>query len=48
MKSIEYKYYYIQYNFYGHNEYTVHYCGDDVYFRSEDEAKKFIDEISEE
>lgn len=27
---------------------TVQYCGDDVVFRSLDEAKHFIDEITEE
>lgn len=27
---------------------TVQYCGDDVVFRSVDEAKQFIDEVSEE
>ena len=27
---------------------SVQYCGDDVVFRSVDEAKQFIDEVSEE
>lgn len=27
--------------------YTVQYCGDDIVFNTVDEAKKFIDEISE-
>lgn len=43
----EYKGFYIEFNLYGKNEYTVNYCGDDVYFDTPDEAKHFIDEISE-
>lgn len=27
---------------------TVQYCGDDVVFKSVDEAKQFIDEVTEE
>lgn len=42
----EYKDYSIEYNFYGEGEYSVQYCGDDVIFRTEDEAKAFIDEIT--
>lgn len=41
----EYKGYYIEFNFYGRNEYTVQYCGDDIMFQTEDEAKAFIDSI---
>ena len=43
----EYKGYYIEYNFYGNNEYSVQYCGDDLIFNTEDEAKQFIDEVTE-
>lgn len=43
----EYKGYYIEYNFYGENEYSVQYCGDDVLFKTEEEAKRFIDEVAE-
>ena len=46
MNYTEYKGYYIEYNFYGNNEYSVQYCGDDVIFRSEAEAKEFIDTIA--
>ena len=44
---IEYRGYYIDYNFYNNNEYSVEYMGDDVIFETADEAKKFIDEIIE-
>lgn len=43
----EYKGYYIEHDFYGTDEYTVQYCGDDVMFRTEKEAMDFIDEVSE-
>ena len=43
----EYKGLYIEFNFYGSNEYNVQYCGDDVWFETEAEAKNFIDEIAE-
>ena len=42
---IDYKGYYIEYNFYGNNEYSVQYCGDDVLFETLQEAKDFIDSI---
>ena len=42
---IEYKGYYIEYNFFGEHEYTVQYLGDDLVFTSEDEARAFIDAI---
>jgi len=42
----EYKGFYIEFNFYGENEYSVQYCGDDVIFNTEEEAKAFIDEIA--
>ena len=35
----------IEFNLYGMDEYTVQYCGDDVIFFTEKEAKDFIDEI---
>jgi len=40
---MEYKGYYIEYNFYGKGEYTVQYEGDDVWFNTIKEAKEFID-----
>ncbi len=43
---MEYKGYAIEFNFYGMNEYSVQYCGDDVMFKSKDEAKAFIDEVT--
>ena len=43
--KMEYKDYYIDDSMYG--LITVQYCGDDVVFRSVEEAKKFIDEITE-
>lgn len=44
---IKYKGYSIEQNFYGKGEYTVQYQGDDVVFNSVEEAKKFINEISD-
>lgn len=44
---MNYRGYVIEYNFYGQNEYTVQYCGDDVFFNTEEEAKDFIDKIVE-
>lgn len=41
-----YKGYGIDYNIYGAGEYSVQYCGDDVIFSTEEEAKRFIDEIT--
>lgn len=41
-----YKGYDIEYNFYGKGEYTVQYDGDDVWFKSKAEAKKFIDDVT--
>lgn len=43
---MEYKGFYIDDSMYG--MITVQYCGDDVVFRSVDEAKQFIDEVIEE
>lgn len=45
MNYIEYKGYYIEYNFYGRGEYTVQIDGDDVWFTSKEEAMNAIDEI---
>lgn len=45
MNTIEYKGYYIEYNFYGRKEYSVQYCGDDVIFNTCKDAKHFIDMI---
>jgi hypothetical protein len=45
---MEYKGYYIEIGFYGEDEITVQYCGDDIWFKSIEEAKKFIDQITEE
>lgn len=44
---IEYKGYCIEHGFYGGDEYTVQYDGDDVEFNSVEDAKQFIDEVSE-
>lgn len=44
-KTVTYKGYAIEFDFYGQKEYTVQYQGDDVWFKSESEAKKFIDDI---
>ena len=43
----EYHGYYIEFNLYGANEYSVQYCGDDVIFKTEEEAKVFIDEMND-
>lgn len=48
MNDTEYKGYYITHNAYGNNEYTVQYDGDDCYFDSEEDAKKFIDGLEED
>ena len=44
-KVIEYRDCCYEYNFYGQGEYTVQYCGDDVMFKTEEEVRKFIDEV---
>lgn len=46
-KCIEYKGYYIEYDFYNASEWTVQYCGDDLIFNTIEEAKAFIDEVEE-
>ena len=48
MNYIEYKGYYIETNFYGQNEISVQYCGDDILFPTVQEAKEFIDEVVKE
>jgi hypothetical protein len=45
--SIIYKGYYIEHDFYGEDEYTVQYLGDDIWFDTLEEAKSFIDETIE-
>ena len=47
MTTEMYKGYGIDYDFYGEDEYSVQYCGDDLMFRTIEEAKAFIDEIAE-
>ena len=47
IKTIGYKGYGIDYNVYGKGEYTVQYCGDDFWFKTEAEAKEFIDDIQD-
>lgn len=47
-KTIKYRNYDIEYNIYGANEYTVQYCGDDFFFKTEKEAEKFIDTLKKE
>ena len=42
-----YKGYGIDYNIYGTQEYSVQYCGDDIMFSTVEEARDFIDEITE-
>lgn len=37
----------IEYNFYGCNEYTVQYEGDDFWFETKEEAEAFIKSIQE-
>lgn len=39
--------YYIEYNFYGENEYSVQIDGDDAIFNTLEEAKEFIDKENE-
>lgn len=41
----EYKGFYIEFDLYGMKEYSVQYCGDDLIFQTEEEAKEFIDSI---
>ena len=43
----EYNGYYIEYNIYGENEYTVQFCGDDVVFETMKQAQAFIDSVNE-
>ena len=44
--NMEYKGLVIEFNIYGAGEYTVQYCGDDILFDSEQEAKEFIEEVT--
>lgn len=43
----EYRGFYMEFNFYGSNECSVQYCGDDLLFESEEDARAAIDEIIE-
>lgn len=43
---MEYKGYFIEFNLYGRDEYTVQYCGDDYYFQTLKDAEAFIDSIA--
>ena len=43
-ETISYRGMDIEYNLYGQKEYTVQYCGDDMWFESLEEAKLFIDD----
>lgn len=40
--------FYVEYNFYGRNEYTVQYCGDDIFFDTKEEAIKFCETVGSE
>lgn len=42
---MEYKGYYIEFNIYGLNEYSVQYNGDDLIFKTIQAAKDFIDTL---
>lgn len=42
----EYHGYFIEFNLYGANEYTVQVNGDDVWFESDEKAKEFIDSLN--
>lgn len=48
MESLQYNNYWIEYNIYGQGEYTVFYNGEDVWFDTVSEARKFIDSLEEE
>lgn len=45
--EVEYKFYYITHNFYNNGMYEVQFCGDEIAFPTEAEARAFIDEISD-
>ena len=42
---MSYRGYDIVFNIYGNGEYSVQFCGDDVIFDTEEQAKAFIDEV---
>ena len=48
MTSTQYKGHRIEFNVYNSGEYTVYHEGDDVWFDTEIEARKFIDQIESE
>ncbi len=45
-KSYEYKNFYVDYNIYGQGEYSVQYDGDDLIFKTPEEANAFIDSVA--
>ena len=47
-RSTTYKGHWIEFDYYGKGEYTVFHDGDDVWFATEEGAKKFIDQIESE
>lgn len=48
MKSLMHNGHWIEYNYYGKGEYTVFIDGEDVWFDTEEEARKYLDKIEEE
>lgn len=48
MTSTQYKGHLIEFDFYNSGEYTVYHDGEDVWFETEAEAKKFINQIESE
>ena len=44
----EYKGFYIEFNFYGNNQYSIQFCGDDLIFNSKEDAYNFIDNLEKE
>lgn len=46
-REIKYKGYGIANDFICNDGFTVFYCGEDIWFKTVDEAKAFIDEITE-
>lgn len=47
-KPVTYHGYGVDYDIYGHGEYSVQYDGDDFMFKTFEEAKKFIDKHKDE
>ena len=42
---IEYKGFYIEHNFYGNDEWSLQFCGDDIIFETKQEAIDFVDSL---